>query len=56
MIDYDAMYSRLFRGVTEAILALQRAQQEAEDIYIDTCGLETECDQVEPAEANRVRP
>ncbi len=42
MVDYDTMYRRLFKGVTEAILALQRAQQEAEDIYIDTCGCEME--------------
>ena len=42
MTDYEAMYSRLFQGVTEAILALQRAQSEAEDIYIETCGQEPE--------------
>ncbi len=57
MTDYDAMYCRLFRGVTEAIIALQKAQQEAEDIYMDTCCLETECGQEdEPARANCVRP
>ncbi len=42
MTDYDAMYSRLFKGVTEALLALQRAQSDAEDIYIETCGQEPE--------------
>ncbi len=44
MTDYDAMYSRLFLGVTEAILALQLAQREAEEIYIDTCEFEPEAE------------
>ncbi len=46
MTDYDAMYSRLFQGVTEAILALQKAQSEAEDIYIDTCDLEPDIETI----------
>ena len=53
MTNFDAMYNRLFKGVTEAILALQLAQREAEDIYIDTCDAEQEA---ESAPANCVRP
>ena len=53
MTNFDAMYNRLFKGVTEAILALQLAQREAEDIYIETCDLESEA---EPVEANCIRP
>ena len=34
MADYARMYRTLFNSQTEAIEILQRAQQEAEEIYI----------------------
>ena len=37
MTDYKRLYHRLYRRVTDAILLLQTAQQECEDIYIATC-------------------
>ena len=36
MPDYKTMYKRLFVAVTEAIDILQKAQQEAEEIYIES--------------------
>ncbi len=34
MADYAKMYKTLFNSQTEAIAILQKAQQEAEEIYI----------------------
>ena len=34
MTDYEKMYTILFRETTKVILALQKAQQQTEDIYI----------------------
>ena len=34
MADYAKMYKELFRAVTRAIDILQKAQQDAEEIYI----------------------
>ena len=34
MADYAKMYKGLFRAVTESIEILQKAQQEAEEIFI----------------------
>jgi hypothetical protein len=34
MADYSQMYKTLFHSQTEAIEILQKAQREAEDIYI----------------------
>ena len=36
MADYKSMYYKLFNAFTDAIEILQKAQQETEDIYIDT--------------------
>ena len=36
MPDYKTMYKKLFVAVTEAIDILQKAQQETEEIYIDS--------------------
>ena len=36
MPDYAVMYKRLFRSQTEAIAILQKAQQDAEEMYISS--------------------
>lgn len=36
MADYEKMYKKLFNSVTDVIEALQQAQNETEDIYIDS--------------------
>ena len=36
MPDYKTMYKKLFIAVTEAIDILQKAQQETEEIYIES--------------------
>jgi len=36
MTDYAAMYKRLFQAQTSAIELLQKAQQDTEEIYINT--------------------
>ena len=36
MPDYEKMYDVLFKEMTEALLILQRAQQDAENICIET--------------------
>jgi len=36
MPDYKAMYYKLFNTYTDIIELLQKAQQETEEIYIDT--------------------
>ena len=36
MPDYKTMYKKLFGAVTEAIDILQKAQQETEEIYIES--------------------
>ena len=41
MPDYQKMYLSLFNAVTDAIELLQKAQQDAEEIYISE-GEETE--------------
>ena len=37
MSDYASMYGTLFHSQTNAIEILQKAQQEAEDMYISAC-------------------
>lgn len=46
MPDYQKMYLGLFNAVTDAIELLQKAQQDAEEIYISE-GEETEEEQGE---------
>jgi len=36
MADFQMMYFRLFSRVTDAIMALQKAQRESEDLYIES--------------------
>lgn len=36
MADYKAMYRQLFTAQTEAIEILKKAQQQTEEIYIDS--------------------
>ena len=36
MVDYQKMYSMLFNSITDAIEILQKAQIDAEEIYIST--------------------
>jgi hypothetical protein len=36
MPDYEAMCKKLFNSQTEAIRILQKAQQDAEEMYIST--------------------
>ena len=36
MTDYKRLYHQLYNRVTDAILILQAAQQECEDIYVTT--------------------
>jgi len=36
MPDYAVMYKRLFHSQTEAIAILQKAQQDAEEMYISS--------------------
>ena len=36
MPDYKTMYKKLFAAVTEAIDILQKAQQETEEVYIES--------------------
>ncbi len=42
MADYEKLYHLMFNKVTEIIEELQKLQQEAEEIYIETCGDEFE--------------
>ena len=37
MADYKQMYFKLFHEMTKMIEMIQRAQQEAEEIYINSC-------------------
>ncbi len=39
---YKKLYYLMFNGVTDVIEALQKLQQDAEEIYIDTCEDEVE--------------
>ena len=36
MVDYQKLYTLLFNSITDAIEILQKAQIEAEEIYIST--------------------
>ncbi len=36
MADYKEMYQILFRSITSAVAIMQKAQQEAEEIYLST--------------------
>ena len=36
MADYQEMYRVLFRGVTQAVAILQKAQRQAEEIYLSS--------------------
>jgi len=36
MPDYEQMYKALFNNVTDVIEALKKAQQDAEDLYIES--------------------
>lgn len=36
MTDYKALYYSLFNAVTDTIEALKKAQQDAEELYIDS--------------------
>jgi len=36
MADYKTMYYKLFNSLSDAIEILQKAQQEGEDIYINS--------------------
>ena len=42
MVDYQKLYTLLFNSVTDAIEILQKAQIEAEEIYISTPSEEDE--------------
>lgn len=37
MPDYQKMYYSLFNDVTDIIAQLQKAQQKAEELYIESC-------------------
>ncbi len=37
MPDYKKLYHKLFNDITETIEKLQKAQQDAEEMYLDMC-------------------
>ncbi len=37
MPDYEKLYHKLFNDITDAIEYLQKAQQDAEEMYLDMC-------------------
>ncbi len=37
MPNYEKLYSKLFNEITETIEKLQKAQQDAEEMYLDMC-------------------
>lgn len=37
MPDYKTLYHKLFNDITDAIENLQKAQQDAEEMYLDMC-------------------
>ena len=37
MPDYEKLYHKLFNDITEAIEKLQKAQIDAEEMYLDMC-------------------
>jgi len=45
MQDYKAMYFNLFHKITDVIEILQKAQQEAEKIYIENESIEQDGDE-----------
>ena len=40
MPDYKRMYAKLFNAITDAVEILQQAQQETEEIYIESCDID----------------
>lgn len=37
MPDYEKLYHKLFNDITDAIEILQKAQENAEEMYMDMC-------------------